>query len=338
MIGDLGLTLDDLKAATQDIQQSAFADRTLKNLSSMVKAFTQFCWKYRISSFPVSGDDLCLFATWLFVAGKVHSAQSVRNYLSAVRTWHRSNGQDCPTPSTFTPLNLTVRGLERKFSTPVKRMSPITPNILLQLVQYPANIFGNELIIFTVIRSLYIHLFFSMLRLDNMVPQSSGCFNPIVQLIWGRVGKLGQGVVIKAIHTKQIQDRRRELEISLVAKSGSELCPVAAFHSLLEIPGYPRGMADPVYNIPGKDGGWVPLSRYQVVTVLDAQIAKLGLDPALYKPHAFRRGGIQLAVKLVPNFELVRIHSDHASDAIEAYTNLPAEERFLVTQSMMDAL
>ena len=100
----------------------------------------------------------------------------------------------------------------------------------------------------------------------------------------------------------------------------------------------PKGGADPVYNIPGKDGGWVPLSRYQVVTVLDAQIAKLGLDPALYKPHAFRRGGIQLAVKLVPNFELVRIHSDHASDAIEAYTNLPAEERFLVTQSMMDAL
>ena len=119
MIGDLGISLGDLKTATQDIQKSAFADRTLKNLSSMVKAFMQFCWKYRISSFPVSGDDLCLFATWLFVAGKVHSAQSVRNYLSAVRTWHRSNGQDCPTPSTFAPLNLTVRGLERKFSTPV---------------------------------------------------------------------------------------------------------------------------------------------------------------------------------------------------------------------------
>ena len=80
-------------------------------------------------------------------------------------------------------------------------------------------------------------------------------------------------MVIKAIHTKQIQDKRRELEISLVAKPGSDICPVEAFQ------------------------------RY----------------PALYKPHAFRRGGIQL----VSNFELVRIHSDHASDAIEAYTNLP---------------
>ena len=35
---------------------------------------------------------------------------------------------------------------------------------------------------------------FPMLRLDNMVPQSSGCFNPVVQLIWGRVGNLDQGV------------------------------------------------------------------------------------------------------------------------------------------------
>ena len=338
MIGDLGPSLVDLRAVNQEIQKAAFADRTLKNLNSVCKTFMQFCFQYRIRAFPVSGDDLCLFATWLFVCNKVHSAQSVRNYLSAVRTWQRSNGFDCPTPSTHSPLNLTVRGLGRKFSTPVRRMNPITPNILLKLVQFPANIFGNDLIIFTVIRSLYIHLFFSMLRLDSMVPQSPGCFNPIVQLIWGRVGKLDQGVVIKAIHTKQIQDRRRELEIPLVEKAGSELCPVSAFHKLLEIPGYPREETDPVYSLPGKDGGWVPLSRYQVICVLDAQIAKMGLDPALYKPHAFRRGGIQLAVKLVSNFELVRVHSDHASEAIEAYTNLPAEERFHVTQAMMAAL
>ena len=321
----------------QDIQSSAFALRTKKNLCSMIKAYEQFCIVYKINAAPVSGDDLCLFATWLFVSGRVHTAQSVRNYLSAVRTWHRSNGLDCHTPTSYAPLNLTVRGLERKISNPTRKMAPITPNILMNLVQYPANIFGNEWRIFTVIRSLYIHLFFSMLRLDNMVPQSSGCFNPVVQLVWGRVVRLGQGLVIKAIHTKQIQDKRRELEISLVAKPGSDICPVEAFQRLLEIPGYPRGSNDPVYNIPGKNGGWVPLSRYQVVSVLDAQIKKMGLDPALYKPHAFRRGGIQLAVKLVSNFELVRIHSDHASDAIEAYTNLPPEDRFEVTVAMMNA-
>ena len=297
----------------------------------------QFCTFYRISGAPASGDELCLFATWLFVSGRVHSVQSVRNYLSAVRTWHRGNGLDCPTPTTFTPLGLTIRGLERKFSTPVRKMAPITPNILLSLVQYPSNIFGTELEIFTVIRSLYIHLFLSMLRLDNMVPQSTGCFNSDVQLVWSRVVKLGQGVVIRATHTKQIQNRSRTLEVPLVAKPGSQVCPVAAFQNLLDLPGYPRGGNDPVYNVPGKSGGWVPMSRFQVVAVLDAQIKKFGLDPALYRPHAFRRGGIQLAVKLVPNFELVRIHSDHASDAIEAYTNLPPEDRYDVTVSMMNA-
>ena len=58
------------------------------------------------------------------------------------------------------------------------------------------------------------------------------------------------------------------------------------------------------------------------MSVLAAQIKKLGLDPTLYRPHAFRRGGIQLAVRLVSNFELVRIHSDHASDDIEAYIRI----------------
>ena len=327
----------ELRLLNQEIQSFAFADRTKKNLNSMFKAFMQFCMLYKMGGVPASGDDLCLFATWLFVSGRVHSVQSVRNYLSTVRTWHKSNGLDCPTPTTYTPLTLTLRGLERKFSNPVKRMAPITPNILLYLVQYPENVFGNEWRIFTVIRSLYIHLFFSMLRLDNMVPQSSGIFNPFVQLVWGRVGRLGQGVVVKAVHTKQIQDKRRELEISLVAKPGCDVCPVAAFQKLLDIPGYPRGADDPVYNIPGRSGGWVPLGRSQVVAVLNVQITKLGLDPSLYRPHAFRRGGIHLAVKLAPNFELVRVHSDHASDAIEVYTNLPPEDRFQVTQSMMQA-
>ena len=286
---------------------------------------------------PATGEVLCLFATWLFVAARAHTAQSVRNYLSAVRTCHRANGFECPTPSSFSPLSLTIRGLERKFSTPVRKMAPITPNILEALVQYPNDLFGTEWKIFTVIRSLYIHLFFSMLRLDNMVPQSTGSFDPVVQLVWGRVVQLGPGVVIRAIHTKQIQDRRRTLEIPLVAKSGSQVCPVTAFHNLLNIPGYPRGEQDPVYNIPGKNGGWVPLSRFQVVSVLEAQIKKLGLDPTLYRPHAFRRGGIQLAVRLVSNFELIRIHSDHASDAIEAYTNLPPEHRYEVTEQMINS-
>ena len=336
MIGNSGHTLAELRAINQDIQSAAFADRTKKNLDSMFKAFSQFVCLYKLRGMPASGDDLCLFATWLFVSDRVHSVQSVRNYLSTVRTWHKSNGLDCPTPTSYTPLNLTLRGLERKFSNPVRKMSPITPNILLTLVQYPQNIFGIEWRIFTVIRSLYIHLFFSMLRLNSFVPQSTGSFNPLVQLVWGRVGRIDQNVVIKAVHTKQIQDRSRELEIPMVAKPGSEVCPVSAFQALLDIPGYPRGMDDPVYNVPGISGGWVPLSRHQVVAVLDAQISKLGRDPAQYRPHAFRRGGIQLAVKLVPNFELVRIHSDHTSKAIEAYTNLPPEDRFQVTMSMMN--
>ena len=87
--GPASLSLDELRQVNQHIQSNAFAARTKSNLNSMLKAFIQFTLIYKIPSMPASGDILCLFATWLFVSGKVHSAQSVRNYLSAVRTWHR---------------------------------------------------------------------------------------------------------------------------------------------------------------------------------------------------------------------------------------------------------
>ena len=84
--------LEDLRRLNQEIQTNAFAIRTKKNLCSMWKAYAKFCAMYRLSEMPATGEALCLFATWLFVAARAHTAQSVRNYLSAVRTCHRANG------------------------------------------------------------------------------------------------------------------------------------------------------------------------------------------------------------------------------------------------------
>lgn len=80
-------------------------------------------------------------------------AQSVQTtlLLSALGTESMCHGLDCPYLFTHSPLNLTVRGLERKFSDPVKRMSQITQNILLKLLQYPANILGNDWLMTNII-------------------------------------------------------------------------------------------------------------------------------------------------------------------------------------------
>ena len=83
-LGDLGSQaappLEELRHLNQEIQSSAFATRTKKNLCSMWKAYAQFCGLYKLPEMPATGEVLCLFATWLFVAARAHTAQSVRNY------------------------------------------------------------------------------------------------------------------------------------------------------------------------------------------------------------------------------------------------------------------
>ena len=117
-------------------------------------------------------------------------------------------------------------------------------------------------------------------------------FDNQFQLTWDRVGTTQKGVILKILKSKTIQDLSRVLEIPLARSQLSELCPVAVLERLWSIPGYPKGAKDSAFNSPG-NGGWIPLSRSHVVPVLEAQIRGMGLQPELYRPHAFRRGGIQ---------------------------------------------
>jgi hypothetical protein len=93
---------------------------------------------------------------------------------------------------------------------------------------------------------------------------------------------------------------------------------------------------DPVFAIP-MNGSWIPLTRYHVDVVLTMQIEGAGLDTRKYKFHSFRRGAIQLAIRLEPKVHLIRLQSDHSSAAFECYTSLPPETRFDLSQKMVDS-
>jgi hypothetical protein len=104
---------------------------------------------------------------------------------------------------------------------------------------------------------------------------------------------------------------------------------------LLDIPTYPRGKDQPVFNVPDMKGGWVPLSQDKVKVILAQKIESLNLDPSKYKFHAFRRGGMQTGSKVVRNLELLRLHGGWQSEAWKVYMDLPAESRFEVSESIL---
>ena len=153
---------------------NAWADSTKKTLSSEYKAFKAYCRVANIWSLPVHGHDLRLYATWLVSSGRLKSASSVQQYLSAVRTIHRRVGLDCPTPSTYGPLDMVVKGIRRAAQRPIHRTLLVTPAILRLILHTPQADPRNamEYQILTVMKAVALIYFLSMLRSSNLLPIS----------------------------------------------------------------------------------------------------------------------------------------------------------------------
>ena len=75
-----------LRKQAKRTKRAAFADGTHKNFLAQWRTFLQFCQYIKCQPLPVSAEDLCLFAQ--FLARSFKSVDSIRNYISGVRTLH----------------------------------------------------------------------------------------------------------------------------------------------------------------------------------------------------------------------------------------------------------
>ena len=118
------------------LMAQALAPNTKKTQDSYLKAWRRYADFAKVAM-PVGGWHLAMFATSLVVEGRVRSADSLSNYVSAVRKYHHDLGMDCPTPSQFGPLDRIIKGLRNVSLRPVKKSRPITPTILLMPISRP---------------------------------------------------------------------------------------------------------------------------------------------------------------------------------------------------------
>ena len=78
--------------------------------------------------------------------------------------------------------------------------------------------------------------------------------------------------------------------------------------------------------------------KYEYLQWFHARITQMGLKKEAYLLHAFRHGGVSLALSEEPNLQQVRLQSHHLSDAVFVYSQMQVERRFTVVTSMLDAL
>lgn len=184
-------------------------------------------------------------------------------------------------------------------------------------------------------------LFFGLVRSSTLVPGFPGETDPRRQITWDRVKRLGElGAVLEVILDKTIQTLDRVHYVSLAARPGSIYCPVAALDELLQLQGgSPNcGMNQLVLRLPLGNGKWRPLVKYEFVAWFRKRLTDMGVDPEMTFVHGFRHGGISLCMKEEQNLALVKISSNHLSDAIFSYSFLPPEDRLQVCRKMLAAM
>ena len=99
----------------------AYAEGTFRNLRIQWESFLLFCYKYNLNPFSVDVNTLSLYAQ--FLSRSFEFVQSVRNYLSAVKTLHTLLDLRYPETSVM-PLNMLLRGIARSKQHVPKKSSP----------------------------------------------------------------------------------------------------------------------------------------------------------------------------------------------------------------------
>ena len=312
----------------------AWAPRTRKTLTSQAKAFKQFAKLSDIDSLPLTGEQVCHYAIWLYVVRGLKAPKSIQMYLSAVRTLHRKLGLDCVTPSSYGPLGQVMDGLKRKLQHRVKKARPITPPILVNLLRSSSltplcRIQHQTLIAF---RALTLIFFQSALRCSNMIPENRHSFDARYILKWSNLVKIPFGFKIIITISKTIQYGERIHEIPLCSSPDPLFCPVRALATLVDMYG-PENLTSetPVFLIPTPSGKFVPVKKAEYLGWLRSRLTDMGLPAMDYGIHSFRHGSVQESLLNEDNRALVQLASDHSSEAIMGYAQIPPERRMALS-------
>ena len=87
----------------------------------------------------------------------------------------------------------------------------------------------------------------------------------------------------------------------------------------------------PVFLIPTPSGKFVPVKKSEYLEWLRSRLSDMGLTATDYGIHSFRHGSIQESLLNEDNRAMVQLASDHSSEAIMGYAQIPPERRMALS-------
>ena len=104
------MSLEVLQKEVRQSLKAAIAEGTSKNLKTQWRSYFLFCKFYGLKAIPTTVEILCLYGQ--FLGRSFKSVESVRNYISGVKSLHQFIGVSPPSEDSY-QLTLVLRGIAR---------------------------------------------------------------------------------------------------------------------------------------------------------------------------------------------------------------------------------
>ena len=284
--------------------QLSLAPSTRSSYNSAKRAFVNFAQHYRQlhpngSPLPASEATLMLFATYLTHTLK---PQSIKFYLSAVRSWHIEHS--LPDPTAEAPnLRRFMRGIKRYHGSPPDRRLPITPVLLRTFRNFLNLSYSDHLTLWAAV----LVAFFGFLRSNERLSLRHCDLHrtPAGYQIW-----IGQS---------KTDPFRSGATVRLSRSGDPNLCAVMALDTFLASRMTPNG---PLFR--SQTG--MALTHHRLNYLIQDLAARSGVESGRYSSHSFRIGAASAAAAAgVPDWKIQAL-GRWSSDCYKRYVRLPTSE------------
>ena len=286
-------------------------------MAAHIRSYQTFCELRTLQSFHISAQSISLYITYLVTQKRAYS--TILNHLSSLKHAQKFAGYYELTWSSDYHFQLLLLGVKRFLGQAVSRKSAITPSIL----HAACNSFDFSIPLHAAMWALFLVAFFTFLRKSNLLPDNKRQISPKV-INWAPLVFTSSGTNIHVSATKTIQCQQRSLVLPIPSLPGSRLCPTLALRHPLSLNPGPSSV--PLFTVLTRSG-LQPITYRQFFTFLSWVVSRLHLDPSLFSPHSFRRGGATFAFDCHIPFEIIKLQGDWQSDAYLVYLQLSQQQK-----------